>query len=96
MIATVLVTSCVRGEVGALINQLNSSVMCVFPGAWRSVLEGGCREADVRKASGQHGDQDSPDIKAERDELTLIHTAGALLILKHFLQQLTEADSARE
>lgn len=50
----------------------------------------------MRKASGQHGDQDSPDIKAERDELTLIHTAGALLILRHFLQQLTEADSARE
>lgn len=42
VIATVLLKSCVRGEVGALMNQPNSSVMCVFPGVWRSVLEGGC------------------------------------------------------
>lgn len=52
----------------------------------------------MRKASGQHGVaiRTGPDIKAERDERTLIHPAGARLISKHFLQLLTEADSARE
>lgn len=42
VVVIVLVKSCVRGEAGTLINQPDSSVMCVFPGAWRSALEGGC------------------------------------------------------
>lgn len=42
VVVTVLVKSCVRGEAGALMNQPDSSVPCVFPGAWRSALEGGC------------------------------------------------------
>lgn len=52
----------------------------------------------MRKASGRHSAAigTGPDIKAERGELTLIHPAGAGLILKHFLQLLTKADSARE
>lgn len=52
----------------------------------------------MRKASGRHGAAigTGPDIKAERDERTLIHPARARLISEHFLQLLTKADSARE
>lgn len=60
----------------------DSSVICMFPGAWRRVPEGACWEADVRKDSKTLTDQDRAWYKGWLGQAD-IQTGGALLILKH-------------
>lgn len=60
----------------------DSWVTCVFPGAWRRVLEGACWGADVREDSKRLRDQERAWYKGWLGQADA-QTGGALLILKH-------------